>query len=157
LPRIEIDYCFLRSDEDFETAVPVLCAVYAKHSYGFARVASHKGRTDVESIGALCAFLDELGLAGPLIIRTDAEPSVEAVAQAVAARRGTAITIRETTPVGSSSGLGAGERWIQALQQQVRCLRSSVQQRFGSRPVAGRVLFGAMVSHSAGFCIGIRL
>ena len=35
------------------------------------------------------------------------------------------------------------------MEQQVRCLRSSVQQRFGCTLASGSVLFAALVSHSA--------
>ena len=48
---------------------------------------------------------------GPTRLRSDSELSVRAVATAVAALRPQGETMVEVTPVGSSSSLGAVERW----------------------------------------------
>ena len=106
-------------------------------------------------------------------LRSDQESSVRAFAQEAAARRSPAVTIVETTPRGSSSLLGSGERLIQSITGQVRALRLETEKRWNTRftttsplmawavlhaawlhnrhqPVRGRTLFEAVQGHRYG-------
>eukprot|EP00972_Heterocapsa_arctica_P040047 5899193-Heterocapsa_arctica.AAC.1 len=91
-------------------------------------VSRSKGRGDREAILGLVRYLLEAGIAGTVRLRSDPEPSIQAVAQEIAALRSRVTTIVEVIPTGSSSSLGAGERMIQAIAGQVRALKIVVEQ-----------------------------
>ena len=57
---------------------------------------------------------------GPLVIRTDPEASVRALAQAVARQRGDVQTVVETSAPGSHSSVGGVERFFATLHGAIR-------------------------------------
>ena len=113
MPVVEIDYGFLATATNGDALVPMLIAAQKRRGYASAAACRTKGRSDQEAIQGLCRFFTEAGLNGTVRLRSDSEPAIQAVAQEIAVRRTPAVTIVETTPVGSSSSLGAGERMIQ--------------------------------------------
>ena len=93
-------------------------------------------------------FLMEAGLTANLRIRSVSEPAAQAVAQAVASRRAPAVTIIETTPVGSPSSLGTAERMIQELSGRVRALCLSVQGKWNVQVRATMPILRCIVRHA---------
>ena len=147
-PVVEMDYGFLRSGEE-TVAQPILAATAKPSGYCFAGAARTKGAGDMNTIAAMCRFLVEAGLTARLRLRTDAEPSIKAVAAAVAAQRAPAETVIETSPVGSSSSIGAVERKIQTLAGQIRVLRLATEQMWNIKLRADAPIFKHLVSYAA--------
>ena len=85
------------------------------------------------AVQAVLRFLLEAGIAGPVRLRSDQEASICAFCQEVAAKRAPISTIVESTPVGSSSSLGCGERMIGAIVAQVRALRIEAEARWNTK------------------------
>jgi hypothetical protein len=147
-PVVEMDYLFLKSALTGDSLVPVLVLVEKGHSYGAGIPCRAKGRADSYVLQAAMEFLLEAGLTGTLRLRTDAEPAIQAVAQAIAARRSPARTVVEVTPVGSSSSLGSAERLAQDVGAGVRTLTMMVEQRWNVKVAADSPITGWMVLHA---------
>ena len=87
-------------------------AVSRHAGYGTAVLSRVKGKMDREVIQAFLRYMKEACLIGKIRFRTDSEASIRSLAMEVARQRqlaGWGETLQETTPVGSSSSLGAGE------------------------------------------------
>ncbi len=113
----------------------MLVAVAKDDGYAFATLCQSKGRNDPVAVQGALRFLLEAGLAGGIRLRSDSELAITGFCQELAARRAPAVTVVETTPVASSSSLGAGERMIQTIVAQVRALRLDVEQRWSTHDV----------------------
>ena len=110
VPVVETDCSFLATATKGDALVPMLIADQKRRGYAFAAACRAKGRSDQEAIQGLCRFFTEAGFNGTVRLRSDPGPAIQAVAQEIAVRRTPAVTIVETTPVGSSSSLGACRR-----------------------------------------------
>ena len=148
VPVVELDYGFLTTADKNDELIPILVGAQRHSGYGYAAVTPVKGRSDVPAIVGFVRFLMEAGLTAKLRIRSDSEPAAQAVAQAVASRRAPAVTIIETTPVGSSSSLGTAERMIQELSGRVRALCLSVQGKWNVQIRATMPIFRWIVRHA---------
>eukprot|EP00972_Heterocapsa_arctica_P063221 9327448-Heterocapsa_arctica.AAC.1 len=136
----------MRSSAEQDSVVPLLVgatkeAAERKGGYAYAVVSRSKGRGDREAIVGLVRYLLDAGIAGTVRLRSDPEPSIQAVSQEVAALRSPATTIVEITPKGSSSSLGTGERMIQAIAGQVRALKIVVEQKWGQPVLTSSPVF----------------
>ena len=146
-PVVEMDYTYMKTRDD-DAVQPVLVAVEKKTGFGVAVHCVQKGPQDVFAIRAVLQFFLEADLTSALRLRTDQEPSVQALAQAVAPRR-TGMTVVELTPVRSSSSLGSAERFIQSVAGLVRTLKLALQRKFGRAILADSCWFPLLVRHAA--------
>ena len=117
VPVVELDYGHVRTNDVKDILAVLAVAVLKFVGYTFASVCRCKGAADSEVVTGLCNFLVEAGCTGALRLRTGQELVVEALAHRVAALRSPARTIVETSPVKSSSSLGAAERTIQTVDR----------------------------------------
>ena len=104
---MELGYGFLRSADPDETVAPLLVAIAKDTGYAFGMRDQSKGRGDKAALSAFGNWLAEAGLMGPLRLRADSEPSVQAFAVEVASRRA-APTVVERTPSGELFVSGCG-------------------------------------------------
>ena len=149
-PVVEIDYSFMKTAEPEDRLATVLLAIRKPCGYGFACVVRQKGRGDPGAVNSLLRWLHECGLgAGVIRLRSDSEVSIRAVANAVAALRTQGETMVEVTPVGSSSSLGAVERWSETLAGLTRTLLLDAGGRLGKKLMATSALFPWAVRHAA--------
>ena len=141
------DYGFVKTEIDI-TPLPLLVGEHANSGSGLALLCEKKGPQEIHAILEIEDWLNELGLIGLLRARTDSEPSIMAVIRQVAARR-IGRTMLETTPVQSSSSLGAAERRIRTIVSQIRTLRSAVQELYGVQIAVAHPIFGWLVRHAS--------
>ncbi|CAE8700382.1 unnamed protein product, partial [Polarella glacialis] len=146
VPLIELDYSFWRTEAAEDVIQVVLMGVRTDSGSGFAALCQAKGRADATVLRELQAWLGYFGLTGALQVRTDVEPAIGYVARQMASRR-QARTVVETTPVNSSSSIGACDRRAQAVAAQVRTLRASLQSRYGITVKATDPVFGWTVRY----------
>ena len=148
VPVVELDYAYLAVAESCARAT-VLVAATKDSGYAMARVVQVKGRGDATAVQAVLRFLLEAGIAGPVRLRSDQEASICAFCQEVAAKRAPSSTIVESTPVGSSSSLGCGERMIGAIVAQVRALRIEAETRWNTKFSVDSPIIPWAVMHAA--------
>ncbi|CAE8679812.1 unnamed protein product [Polarella glacialis] len=148
VPVVECDYGYIQTGQPDDTAIPVFVAKAKHGGYGFAAVSPAKGRGSTSVIQGMLRFLAEAGLTGRLILRSDQEMAVQAVAQAAAAQR-QAPTMVEVTRKGSSSSLGTGEKYIRDLMSQVRVCCEQAQQIWGQQLAASSSLMPWVVTRAA--------
>jgi hypothetical protein len=130
IPVVEMDFCYARTDAE-QRARPVFMAVDAEYGSIYANLVEVKGRLDTMVIKGVLRWLLEIGRAGSLRLRTDPEPAMMAIAQAIARGRGEQTTVVETTPVNSKGSLGACERANQTFMGQLRTHKAEVEERLG--------------------------
>ena len=153
---VQFDYAFMRSGEE-EKLVPVLIAITRRAGYAFASAVRVKGAGDVAVVDDILAWLREAGLTNYVCFRSDGEPAIRAVVEAVATRRGPKELTKieypnlmriETTPVKSSSSLGGAERYAQTLGGMIRTLRMSLTERLNIDLNATSLAFNLLVIHA---------
>ena len=94
--------------------------------------------------------MTEIGHVGnKLIIKTDQESSIKAVAEKVAAERADAQTIIEHSPVRSSGSNGIIERGIKEFEYHVRSMKSALDERLGSSILADSNILPWMIEFSS--------
>ncbi|CAE8602804.1 unnamed protein product [Polarella glacialis] len=125
---LQLDYSFWKAAST-ESTVPVLLGVVTPGAYAFSAMSRVKGREDVEALRALYDFTLEAGLVGQdLRVRTDSEPSIMALAQALGNRRSPARTFLETAPIKSPGSIGAVDRFAQTAAGECRALKMDVEE-----------------------------
>ena len=153
---VQFDYAFMRSGDE-EKMVPVLIAITRRAGYAFASAVRAKGTGDVAVVDDILAWLREAGLTNYVCFRSDGEPAIRAVVEAVATRRGPKELTKieypnlmriETTPVKSSSSLGGAERYAQTLGGMIRTLRMSLTERLNIDLNATSLAFNLLVIHA---------
>ena len=123
---IQIDYCFLGSSGDVRLW-PVLIGWRDWAGDGFAAVSRQKGRGDPLPITSFVQWLNEHGVHGDVRLRSDPEPAIEAVAQAIAGQRGGSKTFIERSVPHSCLSIGGVNRYAETLGGLVRTLYLVVQ------------------------------
>ncbi|CAK0822283.1 unnamed protein product [Prorocentrum cordatum] len=151
---VQIDYHFLKDDgeetEDaanrFSTTLAVIdCDTGVPLQLGLPE----KGGNRDYTVASVVSFLRRLG-AAQLRLRSDGEPSVVGIANAVAAKRlkfdGYKVTV-EQTPRYSSQSLGAAGVQQKILQGQARTIRAATEKMLGIKIGPGHVLWPWLVRH----------
>ncbi|CAK0831086.1 unnamed protein product, partial [Prorocentrum cordatum] len=108
-----------------------------------------KGGNHDYTVTSIVSFLRRLG-ATQLRLRSDGEPSIVSIANAVAAKRlkfdGNKVTV-EQTPRYSSQSLGAVGAQQKILQGQTRTIRAATEKMLGIKIGPGHVLWPWLVRH----------
>ena len=112
----------------------------------FARVVQAKG---AQAYAVKRTAMD-IGLLGhrELVLKSDGEPAMVALKNAVKDERSERIVLEES-PVGESKSNGAIENAIQQVQGQVRTLKDSLEARLGARLAEDSTLIPWLVTHAA--------
>ena len=109
-----------------------------------------KGATDDYVIKRLGAFLKEVGHIGnKIIIRSDQESAVNAVAEKLAASRVDAQTIMEHSPVRSSGSNGVIERAVKEVECHIRSMKSALDERLKTEIMGDSKILPWMIEFSA--------
>ena len=103
-----------------------------------------KGSTGQFAIDKRLATIEEVGdTQQQIILKSDQEPSVVAIAGDVVAEREEGRTVVEESPVGSSGSNGVVERAVQSVEGQIRVILLALEERIGRQldPEAAIVTF----------------
>jgi hypothetical protein len=137
LPLIEVYYAFMKSSVANDVMATVLVAIHRQTGYAFASVVKSKGVADEFAQRQFIKDLEEIGVFGACILRSDSESSIRAFLGGVARARGNVQTHLQTTPPGSPSSLGGCERYNRTFVGLVRTMLLQCQGYFGG-PLAAR-------------------
>jgi hypothetical protein len=109
-----------------------------------------KGSTGEFTAKRVNAFIREIGCEFvTVIIKSDQEPAIQALLEDVRRLRGEVKTIIELSPVGESASNGVVERGIQAMQGQLRTMRSALETCWGYQIPDDHAIINWMVEHSS--------
>ncbi|CAE8636697.1 unnamed protein product, partial [Polarella glacialis] len=149
-PRVlQLDYSFWKAAST-ESTVPVLLGMDTPGAYAFSAMSRVKGREDMEALRALYDFTLEAGLMGQdLRVRTDSEPSIMALAQALGNRRSPARNFLETAPIKSPGSVGAVDRFAQTAAGECRALKMDVEEMWACAVDTQSPILPWMVSHAS--------
>ena len=119
IPEIHVDYAFPASEKG--DGVVVLVAKDRDTKTLMACVVPWKGTTGQYAVRRLGGFCREVGVEGQdIILKSDQEEAIKAVAGDLCRWRTGARTIVEHSPVGSSASNGVIERGIQSIEGMAR-------------------------------------
>ena len=148
IPRLEIVYSFIKLHEE-EKVRPVLVACYAQHHYGLAAQLTAKGRQDPRAAMLLYQFLQECGLHGRVIVRTDEEQAAVSIAEDLAALRGKGVTLLETAPKRSCASIGHADQFAQSVLGLCRTLCLNVEERWKCKLTVSSPIVPWAIRHAA--------
>ena len=153
LPELQVDYMFMGRRGEKE----LICALHAIDTEFLARtvIRADKGPIDFVFQGIL-EFLGEIGRKR-IVIRSDNEPAVKALVQAVALHREDETVIEEI-PVKSSQSIGCNEHDHFLVGGMARALRIDMEKRFGDNFPVLHAVYSWILRHSGWllnrFCVG---
>ena len=148
-PELQVDCTFMGRQE-------LICALHAIDTEFLARtvIRADKGPIDFVIHGIL-EFLGEIGR--KRMIRSDSEPAVKALVQAVALHREDETVIEEI-PVKSSQSIGCNELDHFLVGGMARALRIDMEKRFGDNFPVLHAVYSWILRHSGWllnrFCVG---
>ena len=154
VPTLVLDYAYMRErqSEDEEQGMPILVgcdAVTARGGTGhiFARVVPAKGVNEyaVQCLSAEVAMLGHK----ELILKSDGEPAIHALKEAVKAERAERIVL-ERSPVSESRSNGLAENTIQLIQGQIRAMKHALESRLQTKISESACILPWLVMHAAG-------
>ena len=117
VPELHMDYCFLGCKDEETQPIMVMRDRDSKMMVSF--LVREKGASDPQVIRRALAFLAEIGHVGnKIILKSDQESPIRAVAEKIASERTEGQTILEHSPVGSSASNGIIERGIKEFEYQ---------------------------------------
>ena len=126
-----MDYCFMGKKD--EEAQPILVARDRDTRMTVSFLVQSKGLVSNYTVKRLMAFLREIGHhSNKIIIRSDQESPIKAVAEQLAKERGEAQTLLENSPVRSSGSNGIVERAIKEIEYHVKSMKSALDERLGT-------------------------
>ena len=131
--RVSMDYHFLTKKDEREDTHPVLVMVDQESGNVFARCVEQKGVGENREmewlLNSMVEELDEWGHRGQdLILKSDQEPSIEAVKKAVAALR-VGRTIPESSARGESQSNGRAEDAGRRVREYARVLKEQMEDK----------------------------
>ena len=131
-PTVSLDYCFMTADEEEEDMRAILVGYDHQKSGFWALPVERKGAQE-EVVKWIVDKIDEAGYAGMAVtIKSDQEPAMIALKQAIAVRR-KAETIPIESPVRESKSNGRIERAIRTWQAQFRTMRHHLESRIAEK------------------------
>ena len=145
LPIVSMDYMYLeytysrekKSEQDKEAVEkgmrPILVVHDSRSSAVFAHDVNRKGMQG-SSVKRVMQDLKDLGYARKdVVLKSDQEPSMRAVIDAVTEQRTENSTVKEHSPVGESQSNGAVESAIKSVQGQIRTLKLDLESNMGKQ------------------------
>ena len=129
VPEYHMDYCF-PGDEFDRLTVLVVIERYTKMKK--AVVVPSKGSTGSYAARMVLELINECGDKDQdVILKTDQEAAIKFLVDDVCVNRTGARTIKECAPQGSKGSNGIVERAVQSVEQCLRTLKSSLDERMG--------------------------
>ena len=145
LPVIQIDYFFVRTDQD-RILAKGLSAIDSVYGRTLAVDCQQKGASDKGAVRQLTNYTRSLGFERAHI-QHDKENSITDVANAVVAKV-PGLMPRET-PKASKQSLGAAERFHRTVEGLMRTLRLSIERMYGVSVHATHTITAWMMRHAA--------
>ena len=146
---ISIDYAFRLPEETEEGVAPILIAFDHNSGAIWTLEVDKKGVESGIGVDWLTSRLDMAGYAGVKItIRSDQEPSIKAVKNAVAIKRA-AVTAMIESPVRESKSNGRIERAVRTWRDQFRTLKHYYERRSKSKLENGSAISTWLISWAA--------
>ena len=129
IPTVSIDYFFMGpcGQEEAQGVLPMLAVKSHESRMTFAHVVERKGLVD-STTRRLVADLDWLGLRR-LVFKSDREPAILALMQAVRESMPTVEFVMEESPVEEHQSNGAIEVTVREIKKQVRVMKSALEER----------------------------
>ena len=146
---ISIDYAFRLPEESEDGVAPILIAFDHTSGAIWTLEVDKKGVESSIGVDWLASRLDMAGYAGVKItIRSDQEPSIKAVKNAVAIKRA-AVTAMIESPVRESKSNGRIERAVRTWRDQFRTLKHYYERRTKSKMENGSAISTWLISWAA--------
>ena len=145
VPQVCLDYAFLCDKDETETITCRVCKDAGTRNL-FGDVCPRKGALEY-SVAQTLVNIRRLGYKR-MILKTDQEPALVALANAVISQR-EEETILEHSQVAESASNGVIEKGVQQLEEQVRVLKLGLQQRIGSFVPTKHPIMTWLVPHAA--------
>jgi hypothetical protein len=152
MPEFHIDFGFFGDEGSPGKTVPVLVVRERLTKMAMAAAVPSKS-TGTYIARRVAAFIEEVGCGQlDITVKSDQEPAIVAIVEEVGRVRSATSQGRyviEYSPVGSSASNGIVERCIQSVEQQVRVLKSSLEDRWKVHIPARHSVVAWLVEYSA--------
>ena len=152
IPEFHIDFGFFGDEGDPGKTIPVLVVRERMTKMVMAAAVPSKS-TGTYIARRVAAFIQEVGCGQlDILVKSDQEPAIMAIVEEVGRVRSATSQGRyvvEHSPVGSSASNGIVERAIQSVEQQVRVLKSSLEDRWKVHIPARHSVVPWLVEYSA--------
>ena len=148
VPVVSMDYMFMgdQQSREEETGMPILVMKDRKSKTIRARVVPAKGR---QEYAIKRCSLDLKGLGHrKIILKSDGEPAIKALKDAVKGEGGIDI-VPEESPGYDSKGNGEIEKAIQMVQDQFRSMKDALEARYQRKLRGDHVIVPWLIAHSA--------
>ena len=130
IPEYHMDYCFPGDEHGERLTVLVIIERYTKMKK--AVVVPSKGSTGSYAAGMVNELIHECGDKDrDVIVKSDQEPAIQFLVEDVCVARTGAKTIKEVAPKHSKGSNGIVERAVQGVEQCLRTMKSSLDERMG--------------------------
>ena len=125
-----LDYCFPGDEEGQKLVVLAIVERYSRMKRMV--VVPSKGSTGSYAARAVLELMEECGdRDAKVVVKSDQEPAIKFLVDDVRVNRTGAKTIVEMAPRGSKGSNGVIERAVQSMEQQVRTMKSALDERMG--------------------------
>ena len=152
VPLFCADYAYVRDEKDVELCTMAAGRLYPSKTL-FATACDAKGADD-PSVGRLAQFFREAGHS-KIVYKTDQESSLKSFIEEALKKAGKAgdfeafETVPEYSAVGESASNGRAERAVQTIEDQLRTLKSGLEERIGGRIPSTHPVLKWLIEHSA--------
>ena len=147
--EIHLDYCILGASGIDQSRTVIVAKDHASKAILGSVVAS-KGTADEFPAKRIRAFINEPGFEHfNVILKTDQEASIRALADEVARLRAPAVTVREEAPFAQSASNGVVDRGVLTLENEVRVVKDAVENRIGREVPGDHLLVSWLIRFSA--------
>ena len=139
------DYAYIRRDD--EEVVATLLVMRDRDSKALrAWVLEHKGADLVETVDRAVAGVRQLGYNGRVLIRTDGEPALVALRNAIIKGLPDGAT-PVSTPVGESASNGVMEVAVKIMKGMLRVHLAALETKISARFPSGHAVLSWLVEH----------
>jgi hypothetical protein len=146
VPSVHMDYWFMRDVEVAENVTVINFKEKNTKMYG-AHVVRKKG-TENEEAARIIKDIEKMGSKGKIIVKTDQENSILAVAKEIQRLR-TEETVLEASKIYDSQSNGVAERAVQSVECQVRTMLLALQKRLDVKVPVTHKIVTWLVEHAA--------
>ncbi len=145
VPEVAFDYAYIRRDDEEEVAT--LLVMRDRDSKALrAWVLEHKGADLVETVDRAVTGIRQLGYSSRVLIRTDGEPALLALRNAIIKGLPDGAT-PISTPVGESSSNGGIEGAVKIVKGMLRVHLAALEKKISARFPSGHPVLTWLVEH----------
>ena len=146
VPSIHMDYWFMRDDEVAENVTVI--NVKEKNTKMFSAHVVRKKGNENEEAARIIKDIEKMGSIGRIIVKTDQENSILAVAKEIKRLR-KEETILEASKIYDSQSNGVAERAVQSVECQARTILIALQKRLEVKAPVTHKIVTWLVEHAA--------